>query len=137
MINEFKYGQTWKNWSSPLSLSLYSTFKDLIFFRFRSDKVHQIFITDSMDWVSVQNKHSNLHGNVLCLVVWNNVFNNEKFYKLSFCRILNRKRIFWFVETLMWLFTILLAIYKPQNLYDSPSIFFVKVKRSTHCKKLK
>ena len=27
MINEFKYGQTWKIWSSPLSLSLYSTFK--------------------------------------------------------------------------------------------------------------
>ena len=29
MINEFKYGQTWKIWPSPLSLSLYSTFKDL------------------------------------------------------------------------------------------------------------
>ena len=27
MINEFKYGQTWKVWSSPLSLSLNSTFK--------------------------------------------------------------------------------------------------------------
>ena len=27
MINEFEYGQTWKIWSSPLSLSLYSTFK--------------------------------------------------------------------------------------------------------------
>ena len=27
MINEFKYGQTWKGWSSPSSLSLYSTFK--------------------------------------------------------------------------------------------------------------
>ena len=27
MINEFKYGQTWKIWPSPLSLSLYSTFK--------------------------------------------------------------------------------------------------------------
>ena len=26
MINEFKYGQTWKIWQSPLSLSLYSTF---------------------------------------------------------------------------------------------------------------
>ena len=26
MINEFKYGQTWKTWPSPLSLSLYSTF---------------------------------------------------------------------------------------------------------------
>ena len=26
MINEFKYGQTWKIWPSPLSLSLYSTF---------------------------------------------------------------------------------------------------------------
>ena len=26
MINEFKYGQTWKIWRSPLSLSLYSTF---------------------------------------------------------------------------------------------------------------
>ena len=25
MINEFKYGQTWKIWPSPLSLSLYST----------------------------------------------------------------------------------------------------------------
>ena len=27
MINEFKYGQTWQIWPSPLSLSLYSTFK--------------------------------------------------------------------------------------------------------------
>ena len=27
MINEFKYRQTWKIWPSPLSLSLYSTFK--------------------------------------------------------------------------------------------------------------
>ena len=27
MINEFKYGQTWKIWPSRLSLSLYSTFK--------------------------------------------------------------------------------------------------------------
>ena len=29
MIDEFKYGQTWKIWPSPLSLSLYSTFKIL------------------------------------------------------------------------------------------------------------
>ena len=27
IIKEFKYGQTWKIWPSPLSLSLYSTFK--------------------------------------------------------------------------------------------------------------
>ena len=27
MINEFKYGQNWKMLLSPLSLSLYSTFK--------------------------------------------------------------------------------------------------------------
>ena len=27
MINEFKYGQTWKIRPSPLSLSIYSTFK--------------------------------------------------------------------------------------------------------------
>ena len=27
MINEFRYVQTWKIWLSPLSLSLYSTFK--------------------------------------------------------------------------------------------------------------
>ena len=27
MINEFRYGQTWKIWLSPLSLSLYRTFK--------------------------------------------------------------------------------------------------------------
>ena len=27
MINEFKYGETWKIWSSPISLSLYSSFK--------------------------------------------------------------------------------------------------------------
>ena len=27
MINEFKYGQNWKIWPSPLNLSLYSTFK--------------------------------------------------------------------------------------------------------------
>ena len=27
MINEFKYGQTWKIWPSPLSLSLYNPFK--------------------------------------------------------------------------------------------------------------
>ena len=30
MINEFKYGQTWKIWPSPLSLSLYSTFNELL-----------------------------------------------------------------------------------------------------------
>ena len=28
MINEFKYDQSWKIWPSPLSLSLYSTFKE-------------------------------------------------------------------------------------------------------------
>ena len=28
MINEFKYGQTWKIWPSPLSLSLYNLFKE-------------------------------------------------------------------------------------------------------------
>ena len=28
MIDKFKYGQTWKIWSSPLSLSLCSTFKN-------------------------------------------------------------------------------------------------------------
>ena len=27
MIDEFRYGQTWKIWPSALSLSLYSTFK--------------------------------------------------------------------------------------------------------------
>ena len=27
MINEFKYGQAWKIWPSPLSLSLYNPFK--------------------------------------------------------------------------------------------------------------
>ena len=30
MINEFKYGQTWKIWPFPLSVSLYSTFNDNI-----------------------------------------------------------------------------------------------------------
>ena len=30
MINEFKYGQTWETWPSPLILSLYSTFKDWV-----------------------------------------------------------------------------------------------------------
>ena len=41
MINEFKYGQTWKIWPSPLSLSLYSTFKSLIcsFFKVPSQKM--------------------------------------------------------------------------------------------------
>ena len=29
MINEFKYGQAWKIWPSPLSLSLYNPFKYL------------------------------------------------------------------------------------------------------------
>ena len=33
MINEFKYGQTWKIWPSPLSLSLYSTFKNVIWIK--------------------------------------------------------------------------------------------------------
>ena len=28
MINEFRYGQTWQIWPSPLSLSLYRTFKE-------------------------------------------------------------------------------------------------------------
>ena len=30
MINEFKYGQTWKIWPSTLSLSLYSTIKSFL-----------------------------------------------------------------------------------------------------------
>ena len=30
MISEFKYCQTWKIWPSPLSLSLYSTFKAFV-----------------------------------------------------------------------------------------------------------
>ena len=36
MIDEFRYGQTWKIWSSPLSLSLYNPFKyvELILFPF-------------------------------------------------------------------------------------------------------
>ena len=38
MINEFKYGQTWKIWPSQLSLSLYSTFNllQLIQYSFNS-----------------------------------------------------------------------------------------------------
>ena len=32
MINEFKSGQTWKIWPSPLSLSLYSTFNKFHYF---------------------------------------------------------------------------------------------------------
>ena len=28
LISEFKYGQAWKKWPSPLSLLLYSTFKN-------------------------------------------------------------------------------------------------------------
>ena len=34
IINEFKYGQTWKIWPFPLSLSLYSTFKNKFFTKF-------------------------------------------------------------------------------------------------------
>ena len=48
MINGFRYGQTWKIWPSPLSLSLYSTFKDTL-------KVFNDF----------KNKHKS---------VWSNVF---------------------------------------------------------------
>ena len=29
LISEFKYGQAWKKWPSPLSLLLYSTFKNV------------------------------------------------------------------------------------------------------------
>ena len=36
MINELKYGQTWKIWPSPLSLSLYSTFKGCVHYIFAS-----------------------------------------------------------------------------------------------------
>ena len=32
MINKFKYGQTWKIWPSPLSLSLYNPFKTSVLF---------------------------------------------------------------------------------------------------------
>ena len=31
MINEFEYGQTWKIWPFPLSLSFYNAFKSIIF----------------------------------------------------------------------------------------------------------
>ena len=30
MIDEFKYGQTWKIWPSPISSSLYSTFNEKV-----------------------------------------------------------------------------------------------------------
>ena len=36
MINEFKYGQTWKNWPFPLSFSLCSTFKGCVCYTFTS-----------------------------------------------------------------------------------------------------
>ena len=42
MINEFKYGQTWKIWQFPLSLSLYSTFKCLLKFQFYKVKLKQV-----------------------------------------------------------------------------------------------
>ena len=48
MINEFKYGQTWKICPSPLSLSLYSTFKEYAL------KSKQIFISRA-DSFSIQN----------------------------------------------------------------------------------
>ena len=49
MINEFRYGQTWKFSPSPLSLSLYSTFKGQNMSAtalrwFPSDTVHIVFI---------------------------------------------------------------------------------------------
>ena len=43
IINEFKYGQTWKIWLSPLSLSLYSTFEvQFLIFLSARVKIHQI-----------------------------------------------------------------------------------------------
>ena len=36
MINEFRYGPTWKIWPSPLSLSLCSTFNDRTLFTYKN-----------------------------------------------------------------------------------------------------
>ena len=49
MINEFKYGQSWKIWPSSLSLSLYSTFK-------KSTKSRINFVKKFTEWLNLIEK---------------------------------------------------------------------------------
>ena len=48
MINELKYGQTWKIWPSPLGLSLYKTFKTCYY---NLDNLLQECENDCMNWL--------------------------------------------------------------------------------------
>ena len=53
MINELKYGETWKIWPSSLSLSLYSTFKNkMIFFHEMKKKYESLLkcLSDSVNF---------------------------------------------------------------------------------------
>ena len=57
MIYELKYGQTWKIWPFPLSLSLYSTFKNKFFLMPLSCEIWEIFYrwtsSGNFFWVTV------------------------------------------------------------------------------------
>ena len=75
MINEFKYGQTWKIWQSPLSLSLYSTFKSCI---------PQILLVPFLNTLLQMKSH-------LLLLTW--------LYQRELCRKLpDRTRLKWICE---------------------------------------
>ena len=50
MINEFKCGQTWKIWPSPLSLSLYNPFKDFAIFWIKKGLQERCFSVNIADF---------------------------------------------------------------------------------------
>ena len=71
MINELRYGQTWKVWPSPFSLSLYSTFKTCTFCI--------LYIWCSLKWKkwrksSIKNKNTVDSLNIWCrnCLIWIN-----------------------------------------------------------------
>ena len=50
MINEFRYGQTWKIWPPPLSLSLYSTFKYIQIEYVIERILHNSLVVEDLVW---------------------------------------------------------------------------------------
>ena len=79
MTDEFRYGQTWKIWPSPLSLSLYSTFKtEEIMFRYS-------YVAKRVDpavWFDGKNHLLEPDPTKMC-IVWENIPNVELNYMIT------------------------------------------------------
>ena len=58
MISEFKYRQTWKMWPSPLSLSLYNTFKLIYLINLTERSLSNLYVF----WRIMRNLSNIYHG---------------------------------------------------------------------------